>query len=31
VRLQYVLLEPDAIERVPPPTRVAASVSRPLE
>ncbi|MBE3069472.1 MAG: hypothetical protein IMZ66_04460, partial [Planctomycetes bacterium] len=31
VRLQYVLLEPDAIEGVPPPTRVAASVSRPLE
>jgi len=30
VRLQYVLLEPDRIESVPPPRKAEASVSRPI-
>ena len=31
VRLQYVLLEPDRIEGVPQPPKVAASASRPID
>jgi len=31
VRLQYVLLEPDAIEGVPTPPKIEASASRPLD